>query len=256
LESSRCRDLECRVLVVAAAVVAGWLWLPLQRARQLGLLVGAKGPRQVSSTAGCTTPAHAHSRVCICIVSPAAPQSTASPGRHNAADALYMHALCVLAERPHGMPRHHTAARLTGGGLTVQLLEDATPPSRKGSSHASAGSALSMRTKLPLAANGQSSSASSKVHAFGLQGARWIAFDVLTRKRHCRMPTPASDRSLLSTANRRHVTVQRAMAGCRCEIHITNAARHCCQLDQERRWAGKLVNGSLGSASQLTCRGA
>ena len=70
------------------------------------------------------------------------------------------------------MLRHNSTAHLTDAGLAFQLLEDAVPPSRKGSSHALAGSALLTRTKLPLAANGQSSSASSKAHAFGLQGAR------------------------------------------------------------------------------------
>ena len=89
------------------------------------------------------------------------------------------------------MLRHHCATHLTGGGLAFQLVEDARPPSMKGSSHAWAGSALSIRTKLPLAAKGQSSSASSNAHAFGLQGARWIAFDVLTRKRHCSTPSAA-----------------------------------------------------------------
>ena len=80
---ARCRDLECRVLVVAAAVISGWLWLPLHRARQLGLLIGAEGSRQVPSTAGCTTPAHAHTNwVCIPVVPSAASQSTADPVRH------------------------------------------------------------------------------------------------------------------------------------------------------------------------------
>ena len=87
-------------------------------------------------------------------------------------------------------PRHqHSAADLTG--WEVPVLDGTGPASKKGSSQAAAGLGFLMRTKLPLAANGQSSSASSNAHAFGRHDGRLIAFAVLIRKRHCGRPLAA-----------------------------------------------------------------
>lgn len=127
----------------------------------------------------------------------------------------------------------------------------------KGSSHAWAGSALSMRKKLPLAAKGQSSSASSKAHAFGLHGARWIAFKVLTRKRHCSTPSAACQAGASWLCQKAKCHCSAVVAGCRCAIHIMHAARHCRRLDQERRWMGKLdqweAQGILHGVEHSVC---
>ena len=83
-----------------------------------------------------------------------------------------------------------------------------------------------IRTKLPLAANGQSSSASSKAHAFGLHGARCIGFDVLTRKRHCSTPS-ASCQTLvglvLSFAEMSRFSQQPRWTATSCMQHVINS---------------------------------